>query len=192
MAWPEDGVFGFEDLAWGERAADVPATGPRPSLECFRLARAELRWFYGETRAPYFDVCDAPEDVIAAVTRIGGWLLTLEPRSRGALMLYHDGRRWPVRLTRQFGGLTSVAVAFASMMRGQGTRETAADALDAAAKELLAAVGTSANSPAKYPKKHLRRLRRAAKTHVLRAELAYLEARGDAPSAVPSRRREDA
>jgi hypothetical protein len=190
LAWPEDGVFGFEDLAWGARAASVPAEGPRPSAARLRVARAELRWFYGETRAYGFDVCDAPEDVAAAVARIGKWLLALEPRDRGAFTMRYDGRRWPVRLTREFGGLTSVVVAFATMMRGQGARETLADAQDAAAKELFAAIGASVTDPAR--KKHLRRLRRAAKGYVLRAELAYLEARGDAPSAVPSSPREDA
>jgi hypothetical protein len=137
------------------------------------------------------------------------------PRHRGAFVVRFDGRRWPARMTREFGGLTSVVVRFAAMQRQRGPTETLAEAEQAAVTELLADIAAARRSPDFTPPGHmgghpqpfpqplpqpagafamdpatkLRRLQRAAQNYVRRAEFAYLDARGQARCAAAPRAR---
>jgi hypothetical protein len=144
-------------------------------------------------------VGEALAQEIAAASRIAGWLTELEPRHRGAFVVRYDGRRWPARITREFGGLTSVVVRLAAMQRPRGPTQTLAEAERAAVAELLADIAAASRpldvtrcETAMDPAKKLRRLQRATKNYVRRAELAYLDARGHARCVVPSRAREGA
>jgi hypothetical protein len=171
---------------------------PRPSAWQlpFPLLRRELRWFYTQMHGRVPAVAEAPPRTVAAASRIAGWLSNVLPEHRGAFVVQYDRRRWPVRLLRRFGGLTSVVVRFAAMRRPRGPTETVAEAEHAAVAELLADIAaarrpldlTRPSSGAMDPAKRLRRLRRAAKHEVRMAERAYFEARGGAPCAVPSSR----
>jgi hypothetical protein len=136
-------------------------------------------------------VCDAPAADVAAASQIAGWLSQLLPPHRGAFVLRYDERRWPVRLVRQFGGLTSVAVRFAASRRRRGPTETLAQAEEAAVAELLADVAVARSTGCTKrgvmdSATKLRLLQRAAQSYVREAELAYFTARGGAPCAVPS------
>jgi hypothetical protein len=162
-----------------------------------RAARQELRWFHSGMHGRVPAVGQARVDQVAAASRIAGWLSELEPKHRGAFVIRYDGRRWPARITREFGGLTGVVVRFLAMRRPRGPRESLADAERAAVAELLADLAaasrplevTRCETAAMDPAKKLRRLRRAAQIYVRRAELAYLDARGHARCAVPPRAR---
>ena len=162
----------------------------------FALLRRELRWFYVQMHACVPVVGEAPEREVAAASRIAGWLSEVLPVHRGAFVLRYDGRRWPVRLTRQFGGLTGVVVRFAAMRRRRGPTETLAEAEQAGVAELLADVAATKHAVdftrrgelAMDSATKLRRLQRAAQHYVLQAEGAYCDARGGAPCAVPSSR----
>jgi hypothetical protein len=177
-----------------------------------RAARRELRWFHSEMHGRVPAVGEAKAHEVAAASRIAGWLSELQPRRRGAFVVRYDGRRWPARITREFGGLTSVVVRFAAMRRQRGPTETLAEAERAAVTELLADIAAASRLPdftlpghvgghrqphshpkplpqptpafAMDPATKLRRLRRAAQNYVRRAEFAYLDARGDARCAV--------
>jgi len=157
-----------------------------------RAARRELRWFHSEMHGRVPAAFEASAHEVAAASRIAGWLSDLEPRHRGAFVVRYDGRRWPARLTREFGGLTSVVVRFAAMQRQRGPTETLAEAERAAVTELLADIAaasqpldvTRCETAAMDPAKKLRRLQRATQNYVRRAELAYLDARGHARCAV--------
>jgi len=160
----------------------------------FALLRRELRWFYRGMHGRVPAACEAPAREVAAASRIAGWLGELLPSHRGAFVLRYDGRRWPVGLLRQFGGLTSVVVRFAAMQRRRGPTETLAESEQAAVAELLADIAAVAR-PAGSSRcqdnqsdqaKRLRRLRHAAHKYVLRAERAYFDARSGAPCAVPA------
>ncbi len=89
-------------------------------------------------------VVDAPARDVAAASRIAGWLSELLPRHRGAFFVRYDGRRWPVRLLRKFGALTSVVVRFAVMQREWGPTETMAEIEQAVVAELLADIAATA------------------------------------------------
>jgi hypothetical protein len=172
-----------------------------------RAARRELRWFHSEMKGRVPSVGEAPADEVAAASRIAAWLSELEPRHRGAFVLRYDGRRWPARISREFGGLTSVVVRSAAMQRQRGPTETLVEAERAAVVELLTDIAAARRPPgfmppghmggrtqrpgtfAMDPVKKLRRLQRAAQKYVRRAELAYLDARGRARCAVPPRAR---
>jgi hypothetical protein len=164
-----------------------------------RAARRELRWFYTEMHGRVPALGEAKALEVAAASRIAGWLTELEPRHRGAFVVRYDGRRWPARITREFGGLTSVVVRLAAMQRPRGPTQTLAEAERAAVAELLADIAAASRpldvtrcETAMDPAKKLRRLQRATKNYVRRAELAYLDARGHARCVVPSRAREGA
>jgi hypothetical protein len=169
-----------------------PSEGRLP----YPLLRRELRWFYVRMRGRVPAVGEAPARDGAAASRIAGWLSELHPGDRGAFFLRYDGRTWPVRLVRQFGGLTSVVVRFATMRRRRGPKETVAEAERAAVAELLEDIAEASRpldlqrrgALAKDPRRKLARLRRGAHAYVRTAEEAYFEARGDAPCAVPSSR----
>jgi len=170
---------------------------PRPSGPSgwqlpFTLLRRELRWFYVERRGRVPAVGEAPARDVAAASRIAGWLSEVGPEHRGAFVLRYDGRRWPVRLIRHFGGLTSVVVRFVAMRQSRGQNDTLAVAEQAAVAELLADIAAvrrpidlTRPAGAKDPATHLRRLRRGAEEYVRLAERAYFNARGGAPCAVP-------
>ena len=184
-----------------ESAFDVeversPTTRPFASELPFSLIRRELRWFYVRMRGRVPAVGEAPAHESAAASRIAGWLSELLPVHRGAFVVRYDGRRWPVRLLRQFGGLTSVVVRFAAMRRFRGPTETLAEAEQAAVAALLAGIA-AASRPADPSQRgavamdrarKLRLLRRAAQSYVREAERAYFDVRGAAPCAVPSSR----
>jgi len=162
----------------------------------FALLRRELRWFHTQMHGLVPFVGEAPEREVAAASRIARWLCVLRPSHRGAFVLRYDGRRWPARLTRQFGGLTSIVVRFAAIRRSRRPNETLAEAEQAAVAELLgdiAAAGrpldlTRRGNVARDQVKKLGRLRRAALDYVRKAEHAYFRARAGAPCAVPSSR----
>jgi hypothetical protein len=162
----------------------------------FPLLRRELRWFYIQMHGRVPAVGEAPARELAAASRIAGWLSDLLPTHRGAFVVRYDGRRWPARLTRQFGGLTSVVVRFAAMRRKRGPTETLAEAEQAAVAELLADIVAAAHPVDFTPrgalamdgKKKLRRLRLAAQRYVRQAECAYFDARGGAPCTIPASR----
>jgi hypothetical protein len=202
LASPED-VFDFDGCDVSvDRAAldriefDLSAT---PRVRAWQLPypllRRELRWFYTQMRGRVPAVGEAPAREVDAASRICGWLSELKPSHRGAFVLRYDGRRWPARLTRQFGGLTSVVVRFGAMRRLRGRTETLADVEQAAVAELLADIAATGRLPdftqrggPMDPAKKLRRLRGAAQNYVLQAECAYFNARGGAPCAVPASR----
>jgi hypothetical protein len=158
-----------------------------------RAARRELRWFHSEMKGRAPAVGEAPAEDVAAASRIAGWLSELEPSHRGAFVVRYDGRRWPARMTREFGGRTSVVVRFAAMQRQRGPTETVAESERAAVTELLADIAAAGGPPditrretaAMDPAKKLRRLQRATRDYVRQAEFAYLHARGRARCAVP-------
>jgi hypothetical protein len=200
LASPED-TFDFDgddddspgELALGSmvQPSVLPMNDP-----VLRAARRELRWFHSEMHGRVPAVGEAPAHEVAAASRIAGWLSELLPKHRGAFVVRYDGRRWPARMTREFGGLTSVVVRFAAMHRQRGTTETLAEAEQAAVTELLADIAAASRPPDFAPRRHLgghakppvafamdpakklRRLQRAAQNYVRRAELAYLDARG--------------
>jgi hypothetical protein len=198
LAWREDAFeFDGDDESLFPAAFELGGAG-RPSTWQlpFPLLRRELRWFYTEMHGRVPSVGEAPARAVAAASRIAGWLSELLPTHRGAFFLRYDGRRWPVRLTRKFGGLTSVVVRFAAMRRKRGPTETLAEAEQAAVAELLADIVAAAHPVDFTPrgalaidsKKKLRRLRLAAQHYVRQAEYAYFDARGGAPCAVPASR----
>jgi hypothetical protein len=203
LALPED-IFDQDDadmslneLGPGSTASASPLVMNDPVL---RAARRELRWFHSVLHGRVPTVGDVPADEVAAASRIAGWLSGLEPVHRGAFLVRYDGRRWPVRLTKQFGGLTSVVVRHAAMRRPRGPTETIAQAEHAAVRDLLALIVEAhrppgLNRPGPSPSAHrkeLGSLRRGAQNYVRRAESAYLDARGMAPCAELSRSREGA
>jgi hypothetical protein len=173
---------------------DLGTGSPIASELPFALLRRELRWFYVRMRGRVPAVGDAPAREVVAASRIAGWLSELWPMHRGAFVVRYDGRRWPVRLLRKFGGLTSVAVRFAAMGRRRGPTETLAESEQAAVAQLLADIAAAARPPDLTPRgalamkkaRKLRRLQRAAQVYVRQAERAYFEARAGAPCAVPS------
>jgi hypothetical protein len=208
LASPED-TFDFDDDDESKGEFEQGST-VRPSVlamndPVLRAARRELRWFHSEMRGRVPAVGEARAEEVAAASRIAGWLSDLQPRHRGAFVVHYDGRRWPARITREFGGLTSVVVRFAAMRRRRGPMETLAESEQAAVTELLADVALASRPPdftspghmGGHPQRHpqpipqpagtfpidpatkLRRLQRAAQNYVRRAELAYLDARGD-------------
>ena len=168
----------------------------RASQLPFALLRRELQWFYTRMHGRVPAVGEAPAREVAAASRIAGWLSALLPTHRGAFVVRYDGRRWPARLARKFGGLTSVVVRFAAMRRTRGPTETLAESERAAVAELLADLAavaqpldfTQRGDVAIESRKKLRRLQRAAQSYVRQAESAYVDARGDAACAVPSSR----
>jgi hypothetical protein len=198
LSSPEDTFDGDDE--WLDEIEQGATVRPRvwamndPGL---RAARQELRWFYTEMHARVPATFEAKVLEVAAASRIAGWLTELEPRHRGAFVVRYDGRRWPARMTREFSGLTSVVVRLAAMQRQRGPTETLAEAERAAVTELLADLAaasrpldvTRCETVAMDPAKKLRRLQRAARNYVRRAELAYLDARGHARCAVPPRAR---
>ena len=194
-----DDAFDFDDHDASEDGNDFDVgSSPRPTAERvpYPLLRRELRWFYVRMRGRVPAVGEAPAPDVAAASRIAGWISELHPSDRGAFFLRYDGRRWPVRIIRQFGGLTSVVVRFATMRRLDGPAETFAEAERAAVTELLADIAEARrpldlrrpNALATDPTRKLVRLRTAAQAYVRVAERAYFEARGDVPCAVPSSR----
>ena len=198
MGSPENtfDLDGVDDSALAVENELRPATRPFASELPFALLRRELRWFYVRMRGRVPVVGEAPAREVVAASRIAGWLSDLQPSHRGAFVLRYDGRRRPVRLLRQFGGLTSVVVRFATMRRFRGPTETLAEAEQAAVAALLAHVAAAAR-PAGLTRggavvidrtRKLRLLRRAALRHVREAERAYFDVRGGAPCAVPSTR----
>ena len=198
MGSPENtfDLDGVDDSALAVENELRPATRPFAAELPFALLRRELRWFYVRMRGRVPVVGEAPAREVVAASRIAGWLSDLQPSHRGAFVLRYDGRRWPVRLLRQFGGLTSVVVRFATMRRFRGPTETLAEAEQAAVAALLAHVAAAAR-PAGLTRggavvidrtRKLRLLRRAALRHVREAERAYFDVRGGAPCAVPSTR----
>lgn len=185
------------DLSVAGGELDLGTTArPSASRLPFPLIRQELRWFYIRMRGRVPVVGEAPAREIAAASRIAGWLSELLPMHRGAFVVRYDGRRWPVRLLRQFGGLTSVVVRFATVRRRCGPTETFAEAEQAAVAELLADVAAAARpadlsrrgSLARDHARKLRLLQRAAQRYVRQAERAYCDARRGAACAVPSTR----
>ncbi len=195
MASPED-TFDRDDESLDalEQGSTVRPSVLAMNDPVLRAARRELRWFYTAMNGRVPAVGEALAQEIAAASRIAGWLTALEPRHRGAFVVRYDGRRWPARITREFGGLTSVVVRLAAMQRQRGPTETLAEAERAAVAELLADIATASRplditrrETAMDPAKKLRRLRRATQNYVRRAELAYLDARGCARCAVPPR-----
>lgn len=202
MTSPED-TFDFDrddesrgELKYGSTVRPSVLAMNDPVL---RAARRELRWFYTEMHGRVPALGEAKALEVAAASRIAGWLTELEPRHRGAFVVRYDGRRWPARITREFGGLTSVVVRLAAMQRPRGPTQTLAEAERAAVAELLADIAAASRpldvtrcETAMDPAKKLRRLQRATKNYVRRAELAYLDARGHARCVVPSRAREGA
>jgi hypothetical protein len=156
--------------------------------------RRELRWFYVNMHGRVPAVGEARAHKVAAASRIAGWLSELEPKHRGAFVVCYDGRRWPVRLVRRFGWLTSVVVRIAAMGRHRGPTETVADAEQAAVTELLADIVAARRpfegAPCEAATVRLDRLQRAARGSVRRAEFAYADARGVAPCAAPPRSRQ--
>jgi hypothetical protein len=161
----------------------------------FALLRRELHWFYVRMGARVPVVGSAPAPMVAAASQIAGWLGEVLPQHRGAFVLRYDGRRWPVRLVRRFGGLTSVVVRIAAMRRERGPTETVAEAEQAAVAELLAGIAaahradvTRREALAMDSARKLRILHRAARSYVRAAEHAYCHARRGAPCAVPSSR----
>jgi hypothetical protein len=154
-----------------------------------RAARREIRWFHSEMHGRVPAAGEAPADQVSAASRIAGWLSELEPSHRGAFVVRYDGRRWPARIQREFGGITSVVVRFTAMQRERGLTETITEAEQAAVTDLLADIAaasrpldvTRRETVAMDPAKKLRRLRRAAQSYVWQAESAYLAARRRAP-----------
>ena len=198
MAWSEDTLdFDGGDESLDAIASELGGAGRARGWRLpFALLRRELRWFYTQMHGRVPAVGEAPARELAAASRIGGWLSDLLPTHRGAFVLRYDGRRWPARLTRQFGGLTTVVVRFAAMRRPRRPTETLAEAEQAAVAELMADIA-AARHPVDFTQrgavamdraKHLRRLRRAAQNYIRRAECAYEGARGGAPCAVPASR----
>jgi hypothetical protein len=217
LAWPEDAFEDDVDLDAGDdvgiglydeslvaielELAGTPCSSrPRLGPTGRRAGRRELRWFYTRMRGRVPAVGEAPPREVAAAARIGRWLSELAPNHRGAFVLRYDGRRWPARLLREFGGLTSILVRFSAMRRPRGPTETVAEAEEAAVAELLldiAAAGrpvdfTPSGAVAMERRKKLRRLRRAAHNYVRRAEHAYFDERGGAPCVLPGHSREGA
>jgi hypothetical protein len=204
LARPED-AFDFDGdgafIAGVERELGMAPPASRVELDgaSARYARRELRWFYVTMGGRVPAVCEAPRDKVAAASRIAGWLSELQPNHRGAFVVHYDRRRWPVRLLRQFGGLTSVIVRFVTMRRW-GPTETLAQAEKATVAKLLATIA-AAGRPSDLASrgdlsaraaKRLRGLRRAATKYVRHAEHAYIEVRGDAPCAIAATSREGA
>jgi hypothetical protein len=176
------------------------ASGPRPKAACRRAGRREVRFFYERMRGRVPAVGDAPPHEVAAAARIAHWLAELAPGHRGAFVLRYDGRRWPVRLLREFGGLTTIIVRFSAQQRTRGPNETLAQAEEATVTKLLADIAaarrlpgltTPSGSTLRHAKK-LRRLRVAAHRYVRRAEHAYFDARGGTPCVVSTDSREGA
>jgi hypothetical protein len=202
LASPEDtfDLDGDDELRGAlEQGSTVRPNALAMNDPVLRAARRELRWFYTEMHARVPAAFEARVLEVAAASRIAGWLTELEPRHRGAFVVRYDGRRWPARITREFGGLTSVVVRLAAMQRPRGPTQTLAEAERAAVAELLADIAAASRpldvtrcETAMDPAKKLRRLQRATKNYVRRAELAYLDARGHARCVVPSRAREGA
>ena len=209
MGSPED-TFDFDgdEESRGDLEQGITV---RPSVlamndPVLRAARRELRWFHSEMKGSVPSVGEAPADEVAAASRIAAWLSELEPRHRGAFVVRYNGKRWPARITREFGGLTSVVVRSAATQRKRGPTETLVEAERAAVVELLTDIaeasrppsfmpghmGGRGQSPGAFaidPAKKLRRLQRAAQNYVRKAERAYLDARGRARCAVPPRAR---
>jgi hypothetical protein len=170
---------------------------PRPSAwrhaEHLSAARRELRWFHLQAHGRVPAHGEAPRSDVVAASRIARWLSELQPSHRGAFVVRYDGRRWPARLVRELGGLTSVVVRFGAMARRRGPGETLAEAEEAVVQRLLADIAALGGPPDLTPggaivtdatRRELQRFRRAARNYVRRAERAYLEARGDEPCAV--------
>jgi hypothetical protein len=151
-----------------------------------RAGRRELSWFYTAMQGRVPVVGDAPADEVAAASRIAWWLSELDPLQRGAFVMHYDARRWPARIQREFGGLTSLVVRYAAMRRLRGATETLAEAEHAVVTELMAEMARA------YPAKKLRHMRRVAESFVRWAERAYFEVRGNVPCVVPMHSREGA
>jgi hypothetical protein len=203
LASPED-MFNFEGEDASQGALEQGSTA-HPSVLAMndpirRAARRELGWFYTQMRGRVPVVGTAPAHVVAAASRIAGWLSELAPIHRGAFVVRYDGRRWPVRIIRQFGGVASVAVRIAAMRRERGPTETLAEAEHAVVTKLLAHIAAARGLPGFTrpgasridSARVLRRLHRGAQSYVWRAESAYSEARGAAPCVVPARSKEGA
>ena len=121
MGSPEN-TFDLEcdaESAFGVEPELMPAPRPGSVGAALALLRLELRWFYVRMGGRVLVVGAAPAPMVAAASRIAGWLSELLPMHRGAFLVRYDGRRWPVRLLRQFGGLTSVVVRFAADAGGR-------------------------------------------------------------------------
>jgi hypothetical protein len=197
---PEHFDFDDEEVLIDE-LGDGRSTGARVltmNSPLLRAARRELRWFHVDLHGRVPTVSAAPRQDVIAASQIAGWLRGLEPHQRGALVVRYDGRRWPVRLARQFGGFTSLVVRRMAMQRRREATETVAQAERSAVRQLLAQVAAahapSDVTPGAFPTDaatELRRLRRAAQLHMRHAETAYLQARGLAPCVAPSRSPED-
>jgi hypothetical protein len=203
LASPED-MFDFDGKDESLEALDQGPTAGRSVLAMndplVRAARRELGWFYTQMRGRVPVVGAAPAHVVAAASRIAGWLNELAPIHRGAFVVRYDGRRWPVRIIRQFGGVASVVVRIAAMRGERGPTETLAETEHAVVSELLAHIAAARRLPGLSPPgasridsaRELRRLHRGAQSYVWRAESAYSEARGFAPCVVPARSKEGA
>jgi hypothetical protein len=174
--------------------------GRRLRIPLLPTVRAEIRWFHHEMHGDVPAEGEASPREIVAASRIAGWLTELEPQHRGAFVVRYRRRRWPARLTRQFGGLTSVVVRLAAIGGERGPNETLAQAEEAAVAALLESIAAAGRPydvhgpPASvaYSARDLRRLLRAARSYVWQAEIAYSEARGDVPCVVPASSREGA
>ena len=196
MASPEN-TFDLrrDDAAASPGDPDLGTTGsPIESELPFQLLRRELRWFYLRMGGRVPAVTDAPPRVVVAASRVAGWLSEVLPMHRGAFFVRYDGRRWPVRLVRKFGALTSIVVRFAVMEREWPSTQTMAEIEQAVLAELLADIAAAAQPADLTPRgalaakkaRKLKRLQRAAKQYLREAERAYFEVRGGAPCAVPS------
>jgi hypothetical protein len=172
------------------------APGLRLAQTARRAARRELRWFYTRMHGRVPAVGDASPREVAAAARIGRWLSEVAPGHRGAFVLRYDGRRWPARVLREFGHLTTIIVRFSALQRPRGPNETLAEAEEATVTQLLADIVASrcpvdlSGAEAHRRTIRLRRLRLAAHRYVQRAEHAYFDVRGGAPCAVPADVRE--
>jgi hypothetical protein len=147
LASPED-TFDFDrdedSLDELEQGSPVRRSVLAMNDPVLRAARRELRWFHTEMKGRVPSAFEAPADEVAAGSRIAGWLSQLEPRHRGAFVLRYNGKRWPARITREFGGLTGVVVRCAAMQRQRGPTETLVEAERAAVVELLTDIAAAA------------------------------------------------
>lgn len=190
MASPEDLDLDPEDTSRGQ-CGIVLGRVARPSGVDLRAraGRRELRWFYTKLRGRVPSVLAASPAELVAATRIFGWLSALDAGHRGTFVVRHDGRRWPVRLIRQFGGLTSLVVRRVAMRQSRKPTETLADAEEQAVNELLATVAEALHRPrsalAMRAAEHLRRLRRRAESTARAAEAAYFDVRGHGACVLP-------
>lgn len=187
----------------GDRVSAADVAASHAACADRDRAEAEIGWFIGKLqgRVPAEGAADVAADARAAAQAIDGWLRAIPPFHRGALSLFHDPRRWPAGLVREFGALTALVVRLECAHRTVPPGKTVADLERAVVEALLEEVFQTVRQRERHlaagrrpvgfttRQKALLRRRRAAREYVDEAVRAYAAARAGAPCVLPEKLR---